>query len=392
MRTSKGPSYEKSKRRYVANLNNKKISLLTNAEKTKENDEIAERKYFELRLVKIENKHDDQTPIWVLLNRWLDWLVNRPKEPISPNSYKIHKHILQTFTNLHGNVPAGEIGIDHIESWLNSMSQERLTKSTRGKVNWNESTMRTGLASLRSAFLYLKNREIISQNPFDRKEFGQLRLTSLSHQRIPISESDHEKLLQKALRQSNQDFVLMLQLLWETGARPGEIAELTKEEWNEELKAFVIKASDEANVGRFKLKRLQKDRLVYVPDKLVLEVKKQLEKYPDPLPDRLGQPKTFLFRSRAGKSFNSNIMNRRFVSGGCPVSPYGYRHAFVTRWVAQNGNIKVLADLLGTSVLMIEKHYSHLFRQHDVLRNHLNVVVEGANGSEKEPRKTLPGC
>ncbi|MNW17986.1 hypothetical protein D3C71_2173630 [compost metagenome] len=40
--------------------------------------------------------------------------------------------------------------------------------------------------------------------------------------------------------------------------------------------------------------------------------------------------------------------------------PYSYRHTFATRWLLAGGSIKVLADLLGNSVRMIERHYGHL--------------------------------
>jgi hypothetical protein len=55
---------------------------------------------------------------------------------------------------------------------------------------------------------------------------------------------------------------------------------------------------------------------------------------------------------------------------------YSFRHAFVTRWLTNEKtrpDIKGLAQLLGTSVAMLERHYSHLFRKHDVLREVLNV-------------------
>ena len=39
---------------------------------------------------------------------------------------------------------------------------------------------------------------------------------------------------------------------------------------------------------------------------------------------------------------------------------YSYRHTFATDWLLDGGSIKVLADLMGNSVAMIEKHYGHL--------------------------------
>jgi integrase len=39
---------------------------------------------------------------------------------------------------------------------------------------------------------------------------------------------------------------------------------------------------------------------------------------------------------------------------------YSYRHTFATRWLLAGGSVKILADLLGTSLKMIERHYGHL--------------------------------
>ena len=46
----------------------------------------------------------------------------------------------------------------------------------------------------------------------------------------------------------------------------------------------------------------------------------------------------------------------------------------------------------GTSVTMVEKHYSHLFKEHEVLRQHLNPFEAGEReGAGRKPSGADPG-
>jgi hypothetical protein len=47
---------------------------------------------------------------------------------------------------------------------------------------------------------------------------------------------------------------------------------------------------------------------------------------------------------------------------------YGFRHSYITGWLKTGRSIKIVADLCGTSVKMIEKHYSHLCADLPTLR------------------------
>jgi site-specific recombinase XerD len=77
-------------------------------------------------------------------------------------------------------------------------------------------------------------------------------------------------------------------------------------------------------------------------------------------------PSGYLFRNRDGRKWtDSAVLNtlknlRQRLGLGSKMIPYSYRHTFATGWLLDGGSIKVLADLLGTSIAMIEKHYGHL--------------------------------
>ena len=158
---------------------------------------------------------------------------------------------------------------------------------------------------------------------------------------------------------------------------------VTKAEWDEEKKAFCIRATPE-NHGRYKLAHLGEDRLLSVPDKLLPLVRELMTTYPEGT----------LFRNERDKAWNNVTLCARLISikkaanrvarerNGTEVrkavTSYGYRHAFVTRWVTANRPLQVLCELLNTSPEMIRNHYGHLFEQTDTLREALNSFVQGA--------------
>jgi integrase len=62
---------------------------------------------------------------------------------------------------------------------------------------------------------------------------------------------------------------------------------------------------------------------------------------------------------------------------------YSYRHTFATDWLLDGGSIKILADLMGNSVAMIEKHYGHLEVDPGRMRQLLTAFSAGKRSSEE---------
>ena len=59
------------------------------------------------------------------------------------------------------------------------------------------------------------------------------------------------------------------------------------------------------------------------------------------------------------------------------VIPYSLRHTFITRALLQGVSVKLLADLMGTSVRCIETNYGHATGDKDAMRK----VFLGLNAS-----------
>ncbi len=410
MKTSKTWSYEPTKRRYVANINKEKIVLLKGVGRTPENDEVADELYSQARQVADVQVTGDRTAVWVALKAWLDHLTNRPLKKVAPNTLARHERCIQSFIDLHGEVLGRDVRAWHIDDWLAKRQQPRPHPVHKQLVRWDEGSVKLGLGTMRTAFKWCVGRGLLTTNPFHQPDAQHLTEgPSINYEgkRLAIEKHEFNALLRLAVTRSSKDWAILLLLLNATGARPSELICARAEEWDRQNKAFVIRADEAANVGRFKLKRLKKNRVVYVRDDLVPFVELLIEKYrdsrgypanyhqivearhnkkpePKPLPDAC-----FLFRKEKGRgagqpmtihSVNAHMKSSRKVANeraGREVvreglTPYSFRHGYVTRWIVAGRNLKMLAQLLGTSVAMIEKHYSHLFTRHDVLRDHLN--------------------
>ena len=87
-------------------------------------------------------------------------------------------------------------------------------------------------------------------------------------------------------------------------------------------------------------------------------------------------------------------VNLRWYANKLAIKPaptaYGFRHSYATDWLLNGGSIKVLADLIGTSVTMIERHYGHLMVDKDRVRTIMTAVMKDRNSVAEKP-KARPG-
>ena len=132
------------------------------------------------------------------------------------------------------------------------------------------------------------------------------------------------------------------------------------------------------NAGDFRwknAKKTQKDRVVYLTPALQEMVEGEIAA-------RGGVGPIFRTIRRSTWTAN-NLVNRMMVLLELPpvvawceendfdrdkVMCYGFRHSYITRMLQAGCPIKILADLCGTSVCMIEKNYSKVHDDHLAMR------------------------
>lgn len=137
----------------------------------------------------------------------------------------------------------------------------------------------------------------------------------------------------------------MLWMLWWTGARPGELRCLQWEHMNEDCTSAVLRAHKTA-------RSTGKPRVIYFND-LGAAILRQHRKASGPV-----------FTTSRGNAWSKGELGRRLRTlakkAGIVVTAYTYRHSFITRALLAGADIGLVAELTGTSIEMISRHYAHM--------------------------------
>jgi integrase len=163
---------------------------------------------------------------------------------------------------------------------------------------------------------------------------------------------------------ANEEFRKLLVMWRDTGARPEEIHQA--EAFNYKGGRLVYHWNATQGYIRKQAKRgQQKDRVIYLTSELQQIVQGEIAR----------RPTGKIFRTPRGAEWSKYTRKEHWDSllGKPPVAsyikehglkrkhlvPYCLRHTWLSEWIDAGRSIKVAADLCGTSVAMIEKHYGH---------------------------------
>lgn len=159
----------------------------------------------------------------------------------------------------------------------------------------------------------------------------------------------------RIVAQARPELRALLWLLWWTGARPGELRALQWEQVRGEV----------AVLREHKTARKGKSRTLYFPANA------------QALLSRHKKASGPVFTNARGTPWTMRALCRRIeqcaARAGVDVTAYDYRHTFITRAMLQGLHAAVVAEMTGTSVEMIARHYGHL----EQARDH---IVEAARG------------
>jgi integrase len=226
--------------------------------------------------------------------------------------------------------------------------------------SWNSSTKHTAIGALIRSFNWARKQGFIKTNPVAEMEKPE-KLVRGKEVIIP------EALQELLIRHANPEFAKFLRMLRGTGARPGEIMNADCKHYRPDIGALVFPWNPPPGEYRWKSgKKTKRDRVIYLPPDLQALVEEEIVK-------RGGKGHIFQTARRL-KWRSNNLVNRlekllshKKIKKWCrandfnpeKVMCYSFRHGYITRMLAGGCPIKVLADLCGTSVAMIEKTYSH---------------------------------
>lgn len=261
---------------------------------------------------------------------------------VKPNTLENYRYYLLPFAIRHGTMKPSEL-------------TPTLAEAYSRKQTWGNSTRHDCLGTLATMFRWAERARIIDKTPLG----GLKRPPKASRgAEAVISPEDHTRLLASA----GERFKPFLRLLHLTGARPGEVASITAENFDAEASCVRLKDHKEAHKG--------KSRTIYLCPEAVAVLQGQ----------KAMHSTGFLFRSRFGKPWSENALVKAMIrlrkrAGLDKGILYGYRHTFATDALANGVPDAQVAALLGHSgTAMLHKHYSHLTGQARALREALGKV------------------
>jgi integrase len=236
----------------------------------------------------------------------------------------------------------------HLRAWRKRLEQAPalLTRSKKGEKRWKErakSTVNRDMVPLRAAL-----GQVLKPGAPNTDAAWQEALKPFKgadRRRELYLDRAERKALIKAANEAAQPFVKGLCLL---PLRPGALAKLTVSDFDKRTRTLTIGQDKNGNPRQISLPQI-------IADFFAEQVKGKL-------------PAASIFTRAVGEAWNKDAwkypIKDAVKSAGLPMaaSAYTLRHSVITDLIRARLPILTVAQLSGTSVAMIEKHYGHLVR------------------------------
>ncbi len=297
-------------------------------------------------------KHIDSTYDDITFKEFIDTFLNSEKRYKSYNTLDAYKHASNHFSNLN-NISMSKIKYMHIKTSIDKMLDKGLSE---GSIN-------TYIKRMKALFNHaIDPYRIIKNNPME----GVKLLDSKTKDEIKaLNKWELDGLLGKI---KQRDLYLATLVASSCGLRLGEILGLTWADINYVNSTLEVnkqwKTLDDNKNGFGKLKTKNSYRTVPIPPKLIYELKEYKKVYPTDKYNRI-----FLY-NRANSLGSKLAYNYKQL--GYDNSVHDMRHTYATLLIANGVDFKTVARLLGDTVEMVMKVYSHV--TDDMMDNATNAV------------------
>ena len=243
---------------------------------------------------------------------------------------------------------AKDLAKHHLTSWLTATP------------SWNATTQHHAVEAVKRAMSWAVDEGLLEKNPIARVRFE--KGDSRDHL---ICEEEFRKLFFgfKIRRRDAFAFRTILIALRLSGCRPGEIPMVDIENVSD----------DRWMLPKHKtVRKTKRPRVVYLSPCLQTLTKIAKRK-------RDSGP---LFLSPTGERWEYHDMRRRFhrlreraeVSGECVM--YSFRHTWITNAMLAGLDVATVAEMSGTSIQMIDRHYGHLSKHKDHMVQAAKMVAK----------------
>ncbi len=257
---------------------------------------------------------------------------------LSPHSIRAYRQDLDMFHAFLADQPLEEVDYRTLRRFLGFLKQQ----------GYERSTIARRMAALRTYFRFLARERLVKGNPA-------VGLQSPKQARKLPHFLDWEE-LQRLLATPGESALglrdrALLELLYATGMRVSEIAELSIRQLNwEEAEIRVVGKGT-------------KERMVLMSESAMRHVRRYLDTA-RPLLKPVDTDRLFL--NRQGKPLSSRSIDRmlkqhaRNAGITKPVSPHTMRHTFATHLLEGGADLRVVQELLGHSSLSTTQIYTHV--------------------------------
>lgn len=257
---------------------------------------------------------------------------------LSPHSLRAYRQDLDYFHEFLADLPLTKVDYRTLRSYLGHLKQQ----------GYERTTIARRMATLRTYFRFLSRERMVSGNP----TIG-LQSPKLIRKLPEFLDWEELQLLLAAPGESPlglRDRAL-LELLYATGMRVSEIAELTIRQINWEEAEIRI------------LGKGSKERLVLMSETAMHVLRRYLESgRPALFPDATER----IFLNRSGKPLSPRSIDRMLKAHARragitkPISPHTLRHTFATHLLEGGADLRVVQELLGHASLSTTQIYTHV--------------------------------
>jgi integrase len=265
----------------------------------------------------------------------------------------------------------------HVTDWLARMALPRVdSKKRTGK--WGKTYQAMALRTLVAALNWAKTQGIITKHCLQDNPI------KVTGKRSRGKEAYIEPtVFARLIARVNPNFAELLKFMYGTGCRPAEAYHLQARYYDAGDRCVIYPGQPQPDDFVWKnAGKSGKDRIIYLNDELAEVVRRRCELY----------PQGYLFRTQRKTRWTNEAVSTMLrwycAEERLNITPvptaYGCRHSYATDFLADGKSIKVLADLMGTSVTMLEKHYAHLQVKKAKM---LSVVREFAAGRNLTPEE-----
>lgn len=267
-----------------------------------------------------------------------------------------------------GDLRLSTLKLHHVEGWLN------------GQTTWGGTMRFHGWRCLVSALKWNVQRGHTALNPLAG-------VKAPNEFRGEVRGSDSalsDDLLAVLIANAAGPFGDYLTVLLHTGARPGELDHAEAKDYRQATGTLFF--SGKAKPPNYRWKnagKTGKDRVIYLTPEAKEVVERRIAKQ--------GAGPVFLTKYKGSFASKNSGSGHHFwrlkkkpkvvayfakagIADTSHVTLYSFRHTYATRALKAGVPVKTLADLMGTSVAMIERHYAHLTSDQPYMRRMADLV------------------